>query len=72
MVNPTFRLFEGRRLRKERWRNGGQRNAGESQGHPVIGWIGVVVWIPLRKQAHFQHGRSLRENLENLLKRKSK
>lgn len=71
MVNPTFRL-EGRRLRKGRWRNGGQRNAGESQGHPVIGWIGVGVVAPLRKQAHFQQGRSLRENLKNLLKRKGK
>ena len=72
MVNPTFRLFIGRRFRKERRRDGGQRNAGESQGHLVIGWIGVAVIAPLRKQAHFQHGRSLRENLKNLLKRKSK
>ena len=41
----------------------GQRNAGESQGRPVIGRIGVAVSTLPRKRADFQHGQSLRENL---------
>jgi len=63
MVNPTSRRVERQTFRKGRPRNGGQRNAGESQSRPVTGRIGVAVSTPLRKQAHFQHGRSLRENL---------
>jgi len=72
MVNPASRLVEAGHLRKERRRGDGQRNAGESKGHPVIGWIGVAVSTPLRKQADFQHGRSLRDHSQNLHKRKSK
>ena len=63
MVNPPSRLSEAGAFRKERRKGDGQRNAGESKSHPVIGWIGVAVSTPLRKQAHFQQGRSLRENL---------
>jgi len=52
----------GRRFRKERCGSGGQRNAGESKGRSVMERLGVAL-TPLRKQAHFQHSRSLRENL---------
>ena len=41
-VNPVFRLPGGRLPRKVGSWGAGQRNAGSSQSHPVMGWIGVI------------------------------
>jgi hypothetical protein len=53
-VNPIFRPFGGRSDRKIDCRNGGQRNAGASQGRSVMERIRVENITPLRKQADFQ------------------
>lgn len=68
---PSLRVAEPQGLAMGQW----VEEDGESEGHPVMGWIGVKPGgdiTPRDKRADFHHGLSSRENWQNHYRKESK